>query len=251
MTPSAQPQSRNPPRGGEPAARHLLVALPVRAAGVSRQGPRSRRRRSAGRAAAGRDRICAASAPGAAWPDRPMALPCVRGDAGVPLDRRGDRGRGHRLPPHGSRHPPVVRDDRPTASSARRGPWVAGSARSARSPCRWRCLAFSRHRPGLRKSLGQFGATITLVSNIPGETQTLSLAIFSYLQVPGGDQPAIRLAVPSVALSLLALIASEVLSRRAADRTREDQDHCTGVLARVANLSAGAPGLRCAAYRGR
>jgi molybdate transport system permease protein len=73
-------------------------------------------------------------------------------------------------------------------------------------------LAFGR-------SLGEFGATITFVSNIPGETQTLSLAIFSYLQVPGSEQPAIRLAILSVALSLLALVASEILSRRATERT--------------------------------
>jgi molybdate transport system permease protein len=69
-------------------------------------------------------------------------------------------------------------------------------------------LAFGR-------SLGEFGATITFVSNIPGETRTLSLAIFSYLQVPGGDPPAIRLALISVALSLLALVGSDFLARRA------------------------------------
>ncbi|HUB98057.1 MAG TPA: ABC transporter permease subunit, partial [Stellaceae bacterium] len=69
-------------------------------------------------------------------------------------------------------------------------------------------LAFGR-------SLGEFGATIAFVSNIPGETRTLSLAIFTYLQVPGGDAPALRLALLSVALSFLALVGSDVLSRRA------------------------------------
>jgi molybdate transport system permease protein len=69
------------------------------------------------------------------------------------------------------------------------------------------------------RSLGEFGATITFVSNIPGETRTLPLAIYSYTQVPGGDPPALRLAALSVALSLLALVASEYLSRRAAART--------------------------------
>ena len=69
------------------------------------------------------------------------------------------------------------------------------------------------------RSLGEFGATITFVSNIPGETRTLPLAIYSYTQVPGGDPPALRLAALSVALSLLALLASEYLSRRAAVRT--------------------------------
>jgi molybdate transport system permease protein len=69
------------------------------------------------------------------------------------------------------------------------------------------------------RSLGEFGATITFVSNIPGETRTLPLAIYSYTQVPGGDPPALRLAAISVALSLVALVASEYLSRRAAART--------------------------------
>lgn len=69
-------------------------------------------------------------------------------------------------------------------------------------------LAFAR-------SLGEFGATITFVSNIPGETQTLPLAIYSYTQVPGGDAQALRLCVLSIALSLAALLVSEWLVRRA------------------------------------
>ncbi len=64
------------------------------------------------------------------------------------------------------------------------------------------------------KALGEFGATITFVSNIPGETQTLPAAIYTYTQVPGGDGPALRLAAVSVALSLGALLASELLVRR-------------------------------------
>jgi len=56
------------------------------------------------------------------------------------------------------------------------------------------------------RSLGEFGATITFVSNIPGETQTLPLAIYSYTQVPGGDAQAMRLCVLSVLLSLAALL---------------------------------------------
>jgi molybdate transport system permease protein len=67
---------------------------------------------------------------------------------------------------------------------------------------------------GLARSLGEFGATITFVSNIPGETQTLPLAIYSALQVPGGDLAVTRLAVISIVLSVLALAASELLSRR-------------------------------------
>ena len=65
------------------------------------------------------------------------------------------------------------------------------------------------------RSLGEFGATITFVSNIPGETQTLPLAIYTYTQVPGGDPQALRLCVISVILSLAALLVSELLVRRA------------------------------------
>lgn len=62
------------------------------------------------------------------------------------------------------------------------------------------------------KSLGEFGATITFVSNIPGETQTLASAIYSFTQVPGGDAGALRLTVVSVVLAMAALAASEALA---------------------------------------
>jgi molybdate transport system permease protein len=65
------------------------------------------------------------------------------------------------------------------------------------------------------RSLGEFGATITFVSNIPGETETLPLAIYTFVQSPGGDAQAIRLSVIAVLLSIAALIASEWLTRRA------------------------------------
>jgi len=68
---------------------------------------------------------------------------------------------------------------------------------------------------GFARGLGEFGATITFVSNVPGETQTLPLAIYSALQQPGGDALVWRLATISVVLSLLALVASELLVRRA------------------------------------
>lgn len=68
---------------------------------------------------------------------------------------------------------------------------------------------------GFARSIGEFGATITFVSNIPGETQTLPLAIYSALQMPGGETHVLRLAVVSVLLSLVALVASEALARRA------------------------------------
>lgn len=64
------------------------------------------------------------------------------------------------------------------------------------------------------RSLGEFGATITFVSNIPGETETLPLAIYAFAQTPGGDAQAIRLSLFAVALSIAALIASEWLTRR-------------------------------------
>lgn len=64
------------------------------------------------------------------------------------------------------------------------------------------------------RSLGEFGATITFVSNIQGETRTIPSAIFTYLNQPGGEAPALRLVVVSVVLSLAATVASEIVSRR-------------------------------------
>ena len=66
---------------------------------------------------------------------------------------------------------------------------------------------------GFAKALGEFGATITFVSNIPGETQTLSAAIYTYTQSPGGDVPALRLAALSVIVSIAALGFTELLAR--------------------------------------
>lgn len=63
------------------------------------------------------------------------------------------------------------------------------------------------------KAMGEFGATITFVSNIPGETQTLSAAIYTFTQVPGGDAGALRLTIVAVAISMIALLASEFLAR--------------------------------------
>lgn len=67
---------------------------------------------------------------------------------------------------------------------------------------------------GFARSIGEFGATITFVSNIPGETETIPLAIYAALQVPGGESAVTRLAVLAVLLSIAALIASEMLARR-------------------------------------
>lgn len=72
-------------------------------------------------------------------------------------------------------------------------------------------LAFSR-------SLGEFGATIMFVGNIEGETRTLPLAIYTYTQQPGGDLPAMRLVLLSILIALAALMASEILERKARKR---------------------------------
>ncbi|MGH7046133.1 MAG: molybdate ABC transporter permease subunit [Stellaceae bacterium] len=72
-------------------------------------------------------------------------------------------------------------------------------------------LAFAR-------GLGEFGATITFVSNIPGETQTLPIAIYAFTQVPGGDAGALRLTLVAVVISTAALFLSELVGRRVARR---------------------------------
>lgn len=63
------------------------------------------------------------------------------------------------------------------------------------------------------KAMGEFGATITFVSNIPGQTQTLPSAIYSFTQIPGGDAGAMRLTLISIAVSMTALMMSEMLAR--------------------------------------
>ena len=72
-------------------------------------------------------------------------------------------------------------------------------------------LAFAR-------ALGEFGATITFVSNIPGETQTISAAIYTLTQVPGGDADALKLVIVAIIISFAALLASEWFARRATAR---------------------------------
>ena len=72
-------------------------------------------------------------------------------------------------------------------------------------------LAFAR-------ALGEFGATITFVSNIPGETQTISAAIYTLMQVPGGDRAALSLVIVAILISFAALLAAEWFARRAAAR---------------------------------
>ncbi len=67
---------------------------------------------------------------------------------------------------------------------------------------------------GFAKALGEFGATITFVSNIPGETQTIATSIYAYTQTPGGDANALRLTLVSIAIAMIALMVSELLARR-------------------------------------
>ena len=73
---------------------------------------------------------------------------------------------------------------------------------------------------GFARSLGEFGATITFVSNIPGETRTLPLALYTYTQTPGGDIMAMRLTVIAIALALLSLFISEFLARAIREKLR-------------------------------
>ena len=71
---------------------------------------------------------------------------------------------------------------------------------------------------GFAKAIGEFGATITFVSNIPGETQTISSAIYSLIQTPDGDTAALRLVIVSAVIAIAALIGAEVFARRATQR---------------------------------
>lgn len=102
---------------------------------------------------------------------------------------------------------------------------AAGSLGASR-PWVWATVTLPLILPGViagavlafAKAMGEFGATITFVSNIPGQTQTLPSAIYSFLQVPGGDAQAARLVAVSVAVAMAALVLSEWLARRAARR---------------------------------
>ena len=71
---------------------------------------------------------------------------------------------------------------------------------------------------GFAKAIGEFGATITFVSNIPGETQTISSAIYSLIQTPDGDTAALRLVIVSIVIAVAALIGAEAFARRATAR---------------------------------
>jgi molybdate transport system permease protein len=93
-------------------------------------------------------------------------------------------------------------------------------------------LAFAR-------SMGEFGATITFVSNIPGETQTLPSLIYTFTQVPGGDAGALRLTLVSVAISLGAILAAEAVAQFIGRRVRSDSPAVAALFA----YSPGLPGM--------
>ena len=118
--------------------------------------------------------------------------------------------------------PLLVRAVRQSLDAVDRGLEAAAATLGASPPLVFATVTLPLIVPGIvtgvllsfARSLGEFGATITFVSNIPGETQTLPLAIYSFTQVPGGDAQALRLCLLSIALSLAALMASEVILRR-------------------------------------
>jgi len=122
--------------------------------------------------------------------------------------------------------PLLVRAVRQSLDAVDRGLEAAAATLGASPPWVFASVTLPLILPGIltgmllsfARSLGEFGATITFVSNIPGETQTLPLAIYAFTQVPGGDAQAMRLCILSILLSLAALMASEVLVRRATAR---------------------------------
>jgi len=122
--------------------------------------------------------------------------------------------------------PLMVRAIRLSIESIDQG--LEDAARTLGAPRRWVFLTITLPliMPGMltgiilafARSLGEFGATITFVSNIPGETRTLPLALYSMIQLPDGEAGAMRLVVIAIILALAALVASEALSRRVARR---------------------------------
>ena len=96
----------------------------------------------------------------------------------------------------------------------------AAETLGARPLIRFMTITLPLALPGVAKALGEFGATITFVANIPGETRTLPLAIYSLIQVPGGEAAALRLVLISVGVSIGALLISEWGARAATRAAR-------------------------------
>ncbi len=123
--------------------------------------------------------------------------------------------------------PLMVRSIRLSIDSVDRRLEAAAATLGANAPWVFATITLPLILPGIlagmilsfARALGEFGATITFVSNIPGETETLPLAIYTLTQVPGRDLATLRLTLVAVAISLAALFASEVLIERATRRT--------------------------------
>jgi len=123
--------------------------------------------------------------------------------------------------------PLLVRPIRLSLEAIDKGLEEAASTLGAWSPVVFFTITLPLALPGLlagavlgfAKALGEFGATITFVSNIPGETQTLSLAIYALMQSPEGDAAALRLIALSIVLALGAVVVSEWVARRLQRRT--------------------------------
>ncbi|MEI9851814.1 MAG: ABC transporter permease subunit [Sphingomonas sp.] len=149
-------------------------------------------------------------------PRRRPARALVRRHRAVPLDGRGDRAGVMALPL-------MVRAMRLSIEAVdRRLEQAAATLGAAPARVFW-SITLPLSLPGViagavlgfARALGEFGATISFVSNVPGETETLPLAIYAALQMPGGEATVLRLAAVSVLLSLAALVASELVARRA------------------------------------
>jgi molybdate transport system permease protein len=128
--------------------------------------------------------------------------------------------------------PLMVRPIRQAFDAVDPGLEVAAQSLGVKRFRRWLTITLPLAGPGLvagavlgfAKALGEFGATITFAANIPGETRTLALAIYTELQRPGGETPAFRLTMISLAIAVVAVILSEFFVARMARRTRAAQE---------------------------
>jgi molybdate transport system permease protein len=128
--------------------------------------------------------------------------------------------------------PLMVRPIRQAFDAVDPGLEVAAQSLGVKRFRRWLTITLPLAGPGLvagavlgfAKALGEFGATITFAANIPGETRTLALAIYTELQRPGGETPAFRLTMISLAIAVVAVILSEFFVARMARRKRAAQE---------------------------
>src|SRR6516164_5042305 len=170
-------------------------------------------------ATTGRDRLPVADLVRPQGPDRRVPLRSLWRGFRVPLDRRGACVRRDGFPL-------LVRPIRLALEAIDRRLEDAAATLGANPALVFFTVTLPLALPGIiagavlcfARALGEFGATITFVSNIPGETQTISAAIYTFLQIPDGDAAAGRLVVVAIVLSLVALIAAEWLGRRASTR---------------------------------